>query len=140
MSEKQVMPRVFRALGYDVDRDAISIIDYGGKGNLPLFIEICRRARIPSVTVFDSDVRGHLRPSDELLRLDRRLRRAAGRGRYVEFDPDLEGILRLPRRRSKPEQAVARIRSLSPDEIPSLLRLVVELTVANAHPVTPSYC
>lgn len=139
MSEKQVIPRVFRALGHDVDRDAISIIDCGGKGNLPLFIEICRRAHIPSVTVFDSDVRGHERPPAELLRLNRRLRAAAGRGGYVEFNPDLEGILKLRGRRSKPEQAVDRIRSLPADEIPSLLRLVVELTVAAARPVAPSY-
>ena len=59
--------------------------------------------------MFDSDVRGHERPSDELLRLNRRLRRAAGRGNYVEFNPDLEGILKIRGRRNKPEQAVARV-------------------------------
>ena len=127
------------AFGHDVDRAAISVIDCGGKGNLPLFIEICRRAHIPSVTVFDSDVRGHERPTDDLLRLNRRLRRAAGRGNYVEFNPDLEGILRIHGRRNKPELALDRVRSMRADELPTLLRLVVERTLEVARPVSPSY-
>lgn len=89
--------------------------------------------------MFDSDVRGHHKPPEELLRLNRRLRAAAGRGGYVEFSPDVEGVLRLRGRRSKPEQAVDRIRSLPVDEIPSLLHQVVELTIAAARPVAPSY-
>ncbi len=139
MSEKQVLPYVFRALGHDVDRKAISVIDCGGKTNLPLFIEICRRSHVPYVAVFDSDVRGEERPPPELLRLNRRLRRAAGRDRSVEFNPDLEGILHMQGGRRKPEHAVEHVRSLPPAEIPSLLHRVVELTMAAARPIAPSY-
>ncbi len=139
MSEKQALPYVFRSLGHDVDREAISIVDCGGKTNLPLFIEICRRAHIPHVAVFDSDVRGSEKPTGELLRLNRQLRRAAGRDRYVEFNPDFEGILGIRGRNKKPARAVDRIRSLPAAQMPTLLRRIVDLTVAAARPVAPSY-
>jgi hypothetical protein len=37
LTEKLVLPFVFSALGYDVDREAISIVECGGKPNIPLF-------------------------------------------------------------------------------------------------------
>ena len=55
MTEKLALPFVFHALGHDADREQISIVECGGKSNLPLFVEICRRARIPYVVVHDSD-------------------------------------------------------------------------------------
>lgn len=47
-TEKLTLPFVFNALGYDVDREAITIVDCGGKPNIPLFIRICHAARIPA--------------------------------------------------------------------------------------------
>ena len=41
LTEKLVLPFVFSALGYDVDREAVSIIECGGKPNIPLFARIC---------------------------------------------------------------------------------------------------
>lgn len=139
MSEKQALPYVFHSFEHDVDREAISIIDCGGKTNLPLFVEICRRAHIPYVMVFDSDVRGHDQPSPDLLELNRKLRQAAGPDRCVEFNPDFEGVLRISSRRKKPERAVGMIRSLSGDEMPAPLQRIVELTIASARPTAPSY-
>ena len=139
MSEKQAFPYVFRSLGYDVDKEAFSIVDCGGKTNLPLFVEICRRAHIPYVMVFDSDIRGPNKPSDELLQLNRRLRKAAGRDRYVELNPDLEGVLHIHGKTNKPKRVVRHIRSLPTGEVPTTLRRVVEYTVAMARPITPSY-
>jgi predicted ATP-dependent endonuclease of OLD family len=57
LTEKLVLPFVFAALGHDVDREAISIIECGGKPNLPLFARICRATGIPYVIVHDSDRR-----------------------------------------------------------------------------------
>ena len=48
MTEKIALPVVFHALGHDADREQISIVECGGKANLPLFVEICRRARVPA--------------------------------------------------------------------------------------------
>ncbi|HEY6030601.1 MAG TPA: TOPRIM nucleotidyl transferase/hydrolase domain-containing protein, partial [Gaiellaceae bacterium] len=35
-TEKLAFPFVFEALGLDADREAVAIVDCGGKGNLPL--------------------------------------------------------------------------------------------------------
>jgi Overcoming lysogenization defect protein-like, TOPRIM domain len=43
------------AVVYDPDREAISIIECGGKPNIPLFTRICRGTGIPFVVVHDSD-------------------------------------------------------------------------------------
>ena len=47
LTEKLVLPFVFAALGHDVDRDAISIIECGGKPNLPLFAGYAERPTSP---------------------------------------------------------------------------------------------
>jgi hypothetical protein len=57
LTEKLVLPFVFAALGHDVDREAISIIECGGKPNLPLFARICGATGVPFVVVHDSDRR-----------------------------------------------------------------------------------
>ena len=54
-TEKLAFPFVFRALGYDADREAIAIVDCAGKGNIPLFAEVCNACQIPYVVVHDKD-------------------------------------------------------------------------------------
>lgn len=54
-TEKMVFPFVFRALGHDADREAITIVECGGKSNIPLFAQVCRAAGIPFVAVHDRD-------------------------------------------------------------------------------------
>jgi hypothetical protein len=50
-TEKLAFPYVFEALDYDVDQEAIAIVDCAGKGNMPLFAEICNACGIPYVVV-----------------------------------------------------------------------------------------
>jgi len=57
LTEKLVLSFVFAALGHDVDREAISIIECGGKPNLPLVARICRATGLPFVVLHDSDKR-----------------------------------------------------------------------------------
>ena len=54
-TEKIAFPFVFRALGYDIDREAISIIECGGKPNVLLFVAICLAVRVPFLVVHDRD-------------------------------------------------------------------------------------
>ena len=54
-TEKLSFPFVFEALGYDADQEAIAIIDCAGKGNMPLFAEICNACGIPYIVVHDRD-------------------------------------------------------------------------------------
>src|SRR5437868_3332788 len=54
-TEKLAFPFVFEALGYDADQEAIAIVDCAGKGNMPLYAEICNACGIPYVIVHDRD-------------------------------------------------------------------------------------
>ena len=91
MTEKMTLPFIFQALGHDADREQISIIECGGKANLPLFVEICRRARIPYVVVHDSDIRPAGQPVDSELKLNALIRRRAGARRTVLWSPTSRG-------------------------------------------------
>ncbi len=90
MTEKVAFPFVFRALGFDADREQISIVECGGKSNLPLFVEICKRARVPYIVVHDSDMRADREP--------------------VESEVKLNALIKPPRRRAPDDRPRARLR------------------------------
>jgi hypothetical protein len=69
---------VFGALGYDADREAITIIDCGGKPNIPLFIRICRAVRIPCVAIHDRDAPAGRCPSPAQRSLNEEIAALAG--------------------------------------------------------------
>ena len=128
-TEKLVFPCIFRALGYDVDREAITIVDCGGKPNMAIFIRICRAARIPCLAVHDSDARPRRRPSRPKQGLNAEIARLAGPGRVVMLSPDFEAVARLHGQHHKPERAWKRFSTIEPDQIPHKLRQVVERVV-----------
>lgn len=105
LTEKLVLPFVFSALGYDVDREAISIVECGGKPNLPLFARICRAAGVPFVVVHDSDRKtsGRLAPAERAL--NALIAETAGEERVVVLDPDFEAVAGLEGHKRKPERA-----------------------------------
>jgi hypothetical protein len=139
MTEKITLPFVFRALGHDADREQISIVECGGKANLPLFIEICRRARVPFVVVHDSDLRPGREPLDADVKLNALIRRRAGARRTVVLEPDFEGVAGFHGKAHKPERAWARLAHARPDELPEPLVRAARLALASAHPRQPSY-
>jgi predicted ATP-dependent endonuclease of OLD family len=139
MTEKIILPFVFRALGHDADREQISIIECGGKANLPLFVEICRRARVPCIVVHDSDMRPGREPLEAELKLNALIRRQAGAGRTVVLEPDFEGVAGFRSRAHKPERAFRRLARARPEELPEPLVRAVRLAIQAAHPRAPSY-
>ena len=139
MTEKMTFPFVFSALGHDADREQISIVECGGKSNLPLFVEICRRARVPYVVVHDSDMRRGREPVESELKLNALIRRRAGARRTVVLEPDFEGVAGFRGRRRKPERAWRRLARAHPDELPEPLVRAVRLALASARPGPPSY-
>ena len=139
MTEKIAFPFVFHALGHDADREQISIVECGGKSNLPLFVEICRRARVPYVVVHDSDVRTDREPIESDLKLNALIRRRAGARRTIVLEPDFEGVAGFRGRRGKPERAWRRLARAHPDELPEPLVRAVRLALASARPGPPSY-
>ena len=139
MTEKIVLPFVFRALGHDPDREQISIVECGGKANLPLFIEICKRARVPCVVVHDSDLRPGREPVEAEMKLNALIRRQAGARHTVVLEPDFEGVAGFHSRAHKPERAWRRLAHARPEELPEPLVRAVRLALKAAHPRPPSY-
>jgi len=105
MTEKMTLPFIFAALGFDPDREQISIIECGGKSTLPLFVEICKRAHIPYVVVHDSDMRPDREPVESEVKLNALIRRRAGARHTVVLEPDFEGVVGYRGRQHKPERA-----------------------------------
>jgi predicted ATPase len=130
-TEKIVFPFVFRALGYDPDQEAIVIVDCAGKGNIPLFAEICNACDIPYVVVHDRDAPRGTQPSETERISNEAIARAAGRKRTVALVPDFEGVAGFRARRGKPEAAYRRFHRGAGD-VPGPLRQAVERVVASA--------
>ena len=72
-TEQIALPLVFRRLGHHPDALGISVVEVGGKGNIPLVARLLAELGIPHVVVFDSD-RG--RPGE---RENRLIKRAVGK-------------------------------------------------------------
>ena len=128
-TEKLVFPFVFTALGYDHDREAISIVECGGKPNIPLFARICRAVGVPYVVVHDSDARPGGKPIASERALNALIAESADERRTVVLEPDFESVAGLKGRRHKPERAWRQFAALPPDEIPVPLRRAAELAV-----------
>jgi predicted ATPase len=130
LTEKLVLPFVFAALGHDVDREAISIIECGGKPNIPLFARICRAAGIPFVAVHDSDRKtsGRLTPAEQAL--NSLIAQTAGEERVIVLDPDFEAVAGLAGRSHKPEHAWRQFAGRPAAEMPGQLVRVAELTMS----------
>ena len=130
-TEKLAFPFVFEALGYDADQEAIAVIDCAGKGNMPLYAEICNACSIPYVVVHDRDAPRGAQPAEPELAVNATILRVAGKRRTITLTPDFEGVSGLRGRRGKPAAAWKRYRAAS-GEVPGPLRQAVERVVAAA--------
>jgi predicted ATPase len=130
LTEKLVLPFVFAALGHDVDREAISIVECGGKPNIPLFARVCRAAGIPFVVVHDSDRKtsGRLAPAEQAL--NALIAETAGEERVIVLDPDFEAVAGLAGGRHKPEHAWREFAERPATEMPGQLVRAAELTMS----------
>ncbi len=101
-TERFLYPPFLQSQGIDIDEIEISIVDAGGKGNMPLLVEVLEFFDIPYVAIFDSDMhpgKGRKR-ADVLLRLKqqggpnaRLIAASRSPGRLFVFEPNIEGAL-----------------------------------------------
>jgi hypothetical protein len=131
-TEKLVLPFVFSALGYDIDREGISIIECGGKPNIPFFARICTATGTPLVVIHDSDRRksGRLSAADSAL--NTLIAETAGAERVIVLDPDFEAAARLSGH--KPERAWRDFATRTAAEMPPQLVRAAELAARLARP------
>lgn len=137
LTEKLALPFVFHALGYDPDRERISIIECGGKPNIPLVARIARVVDVPFIVLHDRDAPAGKKPIQAERRLNRLIGEIAGRDRRVEMVPDFEGIAGLRGRRHKPARAWHAFATLKRNQLPAPLTDVVERAVAMARADRP---
>jgi predicted ATP-dependent endonuclease of OLD family len=129
-TEKFALPFIFEALGYDADREAITVVDCAGKGNISLFSEICNACRIPYVVLHDRDAPRGQAPAQAEQIANETILRVAGRKRTVMLVPDFEAVAGLPARRGKPEAAWRRFRAGNGDVPPPLVQAVDRVIAA----------
>jgi hypothetical protein len=130
-TEKLVFPSVFAALGHDLDRDQISVVECGGKSNIPVFARICIACRIPFVVVHDHDAEAGKDPIPAEVALNDLIADVAGRERVVELVPDFEAVAGLRGHSGKPERAWRHF-SEEGVEVPEPLARAVRLALAAA--------
>jgi hypothetical protein len=131
-TEKLTFPFVFNALGYDVDREAITIVDCGGKPNMRLFIRICQAARVPCVAVHDRDAAPGRRPSQAQRTVNEEIAELAGSQRTVVLAPDFEAVTGLRGHRHKPTHAWQHFSDIERSRVPRALVDAVEKAVTLA--------
>ena len=136
LTEKLVLPFVFSALGYDVDREAVSVIECGGKPNIPLFARICTATGIPFVVVHDSDRKASGKLAAAERALNALIAETAGGQSPIVLDPDFEAVAGLAGHRRKPERAWREFASRPSAEMPEPLVRVAERAISLARAET----
>lgn len=129
-TEKLALPFLFRARGHDPDREGISIVDCGGKSNIPLFARICRAVGLPFIAVHDRDAPRGRQPIDSERRMNALIAEITGRERTIVLEPDFEGVAGFRSHDHKPEQAWRRFGAMGASDVPAALGRVVNLTLS----------
>ena len=124
-------PTIFAALGYDADRAQVSIVECGGKSNIPVFARICKACRIPFVVIHDRDAKPGANPIPAEIALNRLIAKIAGRERTIVLAPDFEGVTGLRGHSNKPERAWNYF-SDAGARVPQKLERAVRLAVRDA--------
>lgn len=94
-TEKLAFPEWARRLGVDLDRLGISVVEVGGKRNLPAFADIVASFGIPLTIVFDTDSSEFRDRREEEGEFNAALRaRQSDRVNVIELDPKYEAVYR----------------------------------------------
>jgi hypothetical protein len=131
-TEKIVFPFVFQALGHDHDREAISIVECGGKPNIVLFAQICDAVGVPYLVVHDRDAAPGKPPIQSERAVNAAIAATVGPERTIELAPDFEGVAGLHGHRHKPEHALRSFAGIEASRVPAQLAEAVERVVAMA--------
>jgi hypothetical protein len=132
LTEKVALPFVFRSLGYDPDRERISIIECGGKANIPLIARVATAVGVPVVVLHDRDAPEGRKPNQAEKGLNRLIAEVAGQENRIMLTPDFEAVVGLRSNQSKPAHAWRRFVDISAAEVPGSLVRLVERSVSLA--------
>src|SRR6185437_11333938 len=108
-------------LGFDADRESISIVECGGKPNIPIIAEVCNLAGIPYLVVHDRDAAPGRAPIAAEQAANALIASVAGPERTIELARDFEEVAHLTGHRHKPEHAVELFASAPASDVPAPL-------------------
>lgn len=86
-TEKLALPEYADRLGLELDRLGASIVEVGGKRNLPAFLDIAESFGIPTGMVYDTDSKGDFKDKDEERTFNEQLDARAASGGTVRVWP-----------------------------------------------------
>jgi predicted ATPase len=122
-TERLSLPPIFRSLGHDADALGISIVEVGGKGNLPLAARLLAELAVPHLVVFDADTGA---PGEEE---NAAIRQAVAGAPIVRLDPDFEAVAGISSHDEKVLHAWRRFHDVPAERIPAPFRQIVEVAV-----------
>jgi putative ATP-dependent endonuclease of the OLD family len=139
MTEKIALPLAFKALGIDVNREGISVVECGGKTKLPLFVRVAKALEIPYVVLADYDVReikaewseprrkNEEERNKKHLQWNAELEKVTDRDRLFFLKPSFEAEVGLPEGEDeKIDNALKRFEVAKAADIPDCLRDPIE--------------
>lgn len=134
-TEKIALPLAFRALGEDINKRGISIVEVGGKTKLPLFVRVLNSLNIPYIVLADHDVReiddrwSEARKDEEQqhnskhARWNADIEKVCNAGTLFWMKPNFEAEFGLPHNESeKIDKALELFKDSSPEIIKDCLR------------------
>jgi len=134
-TEKVAIPLVFRALGIDINKENISVIECGGKTKIPLFVRVARALGIPYIVLVDFDIRDikeewspkrketQREKNKKHKQWNKAILDVAGREHTFWLAPTFEGALGLSKDESqKIDQALKRFVNATEEDIPDCLK------------------
>jgi len=138
-TEKVALPLAFHAMGADINRLGISIVEVGGKTKFSLFARVLGALGIPYVILADHDIR-EIKPEWNPKRQESESQRNAKHAHWntdIEsvctdsslfwLRPDFEAVLGLPKNESeKIDRAFETFMNATAEDIPDCLRKPIE--------------
>jgi predicted ATP-dependent endonuclease of OLD family len=134
-TEKLALPLVFRALGIDINKRGISVIECGGKTKITLFARVAKALTIPYVVLVDHDIReiqddwpdsrkeNAREHNKEHRHWNRELEAQVPQDQLFYMKPDFEAELSLPRNEAlKIDRALVMFADANEKDIPNSLR------------------
>ncbi|HRR41616.1 MAG TPA: AAA family ATPase [Syntrophales bacterium] len=135
-TEKVALPLAFKALGHDINRLGISVVEVGGKTKFPLFVRVLKALHIPYAVLADQDIEIIDVTMQESVNNAKHKRWNKDIERVCEADslfwmkPNFESELRLPKEESeKIDQAMEMFSNVTKSDIPQSLIDPIESVV-----------
>jgi len=138
-SEKMGFPSIAKKLGVDLYAHGVSIIECGGKPNIPFFTKVLNAFGIPYMVVHDNDPIEEGETDKESIRhfkLNQTIESAVDSklGVIVLMDPEFEDILKVSKRQSdklgKPFAVFNTIEKMPSEQIDKRLREIITKVIS----------